>query len=299
MKTDLIVIIILNLNKSGDLIECLESIYSQNCSNIKIIVVDNGSTDDSVSLVKTKFPDVIIEESKSNLGVAGGRNLGIKSALSKLDFKYILFLDNDVIIEKNFIHNIVNSFSLDKKIGIAAPKCLSFQDPKTIEYAGGLRVNFYFGIIKNIGYGKQDDGNFNSPKFLDSCGGLFMTTNSVLNEVGLFDEKFNPYGWEDVDFSIRAKQKGIKIFYNPHAVVLHKGGKRSRKGSTAQYESSKIKNYFYLLSKHATIIQKITLLFCLPCILLFALFSDLGSGNYKSLFYKLKGIIDIGLGRKN
>lgn len=294
----MIVVIILNLNKSKDLIACLESVYSQTNLDKKIIIVDNGSNDDSVFLVKTKFPDVILLESKVNLGVAGGRNLGINKAVKEFDFRYIVFLDNDVVLDKNYLMNLVDSFSFKKEIGIATPKCLSFQNPKLIEYAGGIDVNFYTGRIKNIGSGNFDDARFNKSRYLPACGGLFMTTKDVLKSVGKFDEKFNPYGWEDVDFSVRAKRKGYEIFYNPKAIVYHKGGKKTRTETASEYEFYKIKNYFYLLRKHATSFQKFTLTFCLPFTFLITFVNDIFNGVYKSPIYRLRGLLDIVRHRK-
>lgn len=293
MQDNLIIIVILNLNRSKDLVACLDSVYAQNIYDKEIIVIDNGSVDDSINLVKTEFPKVTIIESKFNLGVAGGRNIGIKTAFEKFDFKYILFLDNDVILEKDFLSYLVNSFSLNNEIGIAAPKCISYNEPRKIEFAGGINVNLYTGNIKNIGNGQPDNSNFIEPKFLKSSGGLFMTTKSVLNSVGFFDEKFNPYGWEDVDFSLRVRQKGFKIYYNPKAIVYHKGGKRVRTDLVEEYESSKIKNYFYLLKKHATILQRFTLIFCLPFILIFSLANEMFIGNHKLIIYKFKGLAKI------
>lgn len=296
----MIVVIILNLNKSKDLIACLESVYLQNNLDKKIIIVDNGSNDDSVFLVKTKFPEVILLESKVNLGVAGGRNFGINTAVKEFDFRYIVFLDNDVVLDKNYLMNLVDSFSVNKDIGIAAPKCLSFQNPKLIEYAGGIDINFYTGRIKNIGSGKFDDTHFNKSRYLTACGGLFMTTKDVLKNIGMFDERFNPYGWEDVDFSVRVKKKGYKIFYNPRAIIYHKGGKKIRTHLASEYESYKIKNYFYLLRKHATVFQLFTLIFCLPFTLFLTFMSDMLTGNGKALIYKFKGLIEFsGFGKSN
>lgn len=281
------------MNKSEDLKACIGSVYEQNFNNIEIIVIDNGSSDNSAVMVKTYFPKVTLIESRENLGVAGGRNVGIKTAFEKFNFSYLLFLDNDIILEKNFLKHMINSFSLRKETGIAAPKCLSFQEPRLIEFAGGINVNLFAGKIKNIGNGKPDNAYYSKPQFLKASGGLFMTSKHVLNTVGHFDEKFNPYGWEDVDFSMRVRKKGFKIFYNPNAIVYHKGGKKARTDLIEEYEASKIKNYFYLLKKHATVFHWCTLFFCLPFIFMFTVIKEMISGNHKYIRYKLKGFIEI------
>ncbi|MDO8549655.1 MAG: glycosyltransferase family 2 protein [Ignavibacteria bacterium] len=292
-KKHLVAIIVLNHNKKEDLLECLNSIFKQDYKEFEVIVVDNGSRDGSVDAIKNEFPNIHLIESEINLGVAGGRNLGIRFANEKFNYKFILFLDNDVIVEKYALSEMVKSFDLDKTIGIVTPKCYIMNMPGIIGYAGGMSVNLFTGKIVNIGGGKKDEGQYDQSKFISSCGGLCLVSNELISKVGLFDENFNPYGWEDVDFSIRAKEKSFKIFYNHRAIIYHKGGKKGRGKAVDEYEFYKVKNYFYLIKKHANILQLITIFSVLPFKTLILILKQLTRGEYKIVYTHFRSFLSL------
>lgn len=292
-KNNLVVIIVLNHNKKNDILQCLDSIFKMDYSEFEVIVVDNGSKDGSVEEIKTKYPSGHLVESKTNLGAAGGRNLGMQYVNEKFDFQYILFLDNDSIVEKNALSEMINSFNSKEEIGIVTPKCYMMSKTNTFGYAGGMAVNLFTGKIEDIGSGKKDEGQYDKPMFVDACGGLFLASKNLISRVGMFDDKFNPYGWEDVDYSIRAREKGYNIVYNPKAIVHHKGGKITRTTSATEYEYSKVKNYFYLLKKHANIFQFITLGLFLPLRILKIMVQEILQGKVNVLFYQFKGFFSL------
>ena len=196
---DLVIIIVLNHNKRDDLLECLDSINKLEYKEFEIVIVDNDSTDDSAPAIKKIYPDIHLIESKINLGVAGGRNLGVRYANKKFNYKFLLFLDDDIVIDKNALSEMVNSFNINGNIGIVTPKCYLTNFPGVIGYAGGMSVNLWTGKITNIGDGEKDERQFDESKFISSCGGLCLVSSELINKVGIFDEKFNPYGWGDVD----------------------------------------------------------------------------------------------------
>ncbi len=288
---NLIAIIVLNFNKRNDILDCLKSIFNLEYPEIEVIVVDNGSTDGSPEAIKSEYPDVHLVESKKNLGVAGGRNIGIKYADQNFNYKYLLFLDDDIVIDKKALTEMVCSFFKDKSIGIVAPKCLMSKTPGVIGYAGGMSVNLFSGKITDIGGGEKDEGQFDKPGFISSCGGLCLVSRELINQVGIFDEKFNPYGWEDVDLSLRASKKGFKIFYNHKAIVYHKGGKKGRGKAIDEYEFSKAKNYFYLIRKHANFFQLLTISSALPFRIMSIVLKELPQGEFKTLTSQLRGFL--------
>lgn len=288
IKEKLVIIIILSFNKKEDTLNCLRSVEDLDYQSFEVIVVENGSADRSLEEIKTKYPFIHLVESKTNLGVAGGRNLGIRYA-ENFDYQYILFLDNDALIEKSALQEMVTFYNAAKNIGIVTPKCYFMNKPNTIAYAGGLSANLFTGKIADIGSGQEDKGQFNESFFVDASGGLFLTSKEIINEVGLFDERFNPYGWEDVDFSLRVRKKGYKIFFNPNAIFYHKGGKKSRLKIAADYERAKAKNYLYLLKKHSNIFQLFTLSFVLPFRILGIIVQGLLNGNFQLLLNQFKG----------
>jgi GT2 family glycosyltransferase len=293
VEDNLVIIVVLNLNKKEDILICLESVSSLIYSPFKIVVVDNGSTDGSVEAIKSKFPQIHLIESKINLGVAGGRNLGIKYVNEKFNYKFILFLDNDIVIEKCALSKMVQSFDLNKNIGISTPKCLMMNSPGIIAYAGGMSINLFTGIVADIGNGEKDEGQFEQPNFIGACGGLSLISKNVINDIGIFDERFNPYGWEDVDFSIRARKKGFKIIYNPKAIVYHKGGIKGRGKAISEYEFSKAKSYFYLIRKHTNIFQILTICFILPLRVSIIIIKEIFKGDFKILLAQIRGFLSL------
>jgi GT2 family glycosyltransferase len=292
-QKDCICIIILNQNKKDDLLDCINSINQQVYKNFIIVVVDNGSVDGSAEAVKNKYPEVNLIENKINSGAAGGRNIGIKYAIKNLHFNFFLFLDNDVILEKYFLQEMIKSVNVDPNLNIITPKCYLMDYPGIIGYAGGMSINLFTGDIENIGNEKRDEGQFDQSKFVSSSGGLCLISRKVINEVGLFDERFNPYGWEDVDYSLRAREKGFKIFYNHNAIIYHKGGKKQRGKIAEVYESSKVKNYFYLIRKHANIFQLLLISFILPFKLLFLIIKEIFHGEFRILYFQFRGLLSL------
>jgi GT2 family glycosyltransferase len=292
-RKELVAIIVLNYNKKNDILECLNSIFKLDYKEFEVIVVDNGSIDGSAQEIKTKYPEVHLIKSEINLGVASGRNLGVQFAEKNLKYKSILFLDDDIIIDRRALSEMITSFDTDRKIGIVTPKCYLTSIPGVIGYAGGMFVNLYTGRIANIGNGKKDEGQFDESRFIQSCGGLCLISRELINTVGTFDEKFNPYGWEDVDLSLRSRKNGFKIFYNHKAIVYHKGGKTGRGKAVNIYEFSKSKNYFYLIKKHSNILQLISIGLCFPFRTIFIIIKELMIGEFNSISAQVRGIISI------
>ncbi|MGQ9671032.1 MAG: glycosyltransferase [Desulfosoma sp.] len=109
MSEPLIAIVVLNWNGKNDTLECLHSLSSANYRNCLSIIVDNGSTDDSVAAIRAAFPDVMIIETKKNLGYAGGNNVGIRQAL-KIKADYITVLNNDTVAAKDMFDILLEAY---------------------------------------------------------------------------------------------------------------------------------------------------------------------------------------------
>ncbi|MEJ2618000.1 MAG: galactosyltransferase-related protein [Ignavibacteriaceae bacterium] len=128
---------------------------------------------------------------------------------------------------------------------------------------------------------------------MSACGGLCLVRKEVINKIKSFDERFNPYGWEDIDFAVRARKSGYKILYNPKAVIYHKGGKIGRGKAVKEYESSKVKNYFYLFKKHANFIQLLVLCFILPFKVVFIFGQEVLRGEFDTISFQLRGFFSL------
>jgi len=217
-------IIVLNYNSKLFLKNCLDSISKQTYPNFEIIVVDNASTDDSLKILKN-YPKIKLIKNRSNLGFAGGNNVGI----TKSRGKYIVIVDTDTIADKNWISELIKVVEMDEKIGVVGGKVYHLlsggKKSNTMQYAGGKLhkfLNFYLFTTK-IGYGKKDLEQYEKIKEADFAHGCaFLIKRSVIDRIGLMDEKYYMYG-EETDCHYRAKEMGYKVFYAPAAKIWHFG----------------------------------------------------------------------------
>lgn len=289
---ELVVIIILNLNKKEDTLKCLESVFRLDYSPYEVVVIDNGSTDGSVEAISNAFPEVHLIRSNNNLGAAGGRNLGIEYANNNFQYNYLFFLDNDTLVERESLIELIKAIRKDKQIGLVIPKSYIMSLPHLIASAGGIGINFYTGSIYDVGSGEVDKEQYDQSRCVTSCGGLFLAKKEVFSQIRWFDEIFNPYGWEDVDFSLRARKGGFKILYVPKALIYHKGGKAGR-GLLPEYEKYKVRNFFILMKRHTNLLQWICFLCLIPLKAFFFIMKGVYHGNSKVVLAQFRGFLDI------
>jgi len=162
-----------------------------------------------------------------------------------------------------------------------------------IASAGGIGINLYTGSIYDIGSGEVDEGQYDQRKFVTSSGGLVLVKKEVFSQIQWFDEIFNPYGWEDIDFSLRARKGGFKILYVPEAVIYHKGGKVGRGRALPEYEKYKVRNFFILMERHTNLLQWICFVCLIPLKFIFLLVGELYSGNVRVILAQFSGFFDL------
>jgi GT2 family glycosyltransferase len=231
MKHNKVFIIILNWNGKEDTLECLESVRSVDYSNFDTIVVDNGSSDESVKAIRNEYPAVNVIEIGKNLGYAGGNNVGIRYAL-KNGADYILILNNDTIVDPQLLKALINAALQIHQPGILSPKIYYFSNRKKIWYAGGYQIK-QSARFRHIGIGCEENDKENKKIMeTDYASGCALFTNaSVFRKIGLFDKKFF-LTYEETDFCYKAKKKNIRCYVVPEAKVWHKisvsfGGEKS------------------------------------------------------------------------
>lgn len=257
MNTKTIYIVIVNWNRPDLTITCIQSVLKsiKTSNQVQIIVVDNNSTDNSVQLLKKlRIPFKLIQN-KINLGWAGGNNMGIKYALQN-KINYILLLNNDVVLEKNCIQNLIKKIHSDSKIGIVGPKTYFPQKrPFVIADAGGIITKpRFFG--NNRGIKEVDKGQYDKQINVDFISGSTMLIKKeVFNKIGFFDERFFLY-YEDADFCFRARNNGFKVTYMPSAVVYHDVGSTTKLGSPLHIYYT-TRNHLLFLEKHAPVRVKL------------------------------------------
>lgn len=225
-------IIILNWNGKEDTIECLESLKQITYSNYEIILVDNGSTDGSVEVLKKQYPEIEIIENSQNLGYAEGNNVGIRKAIEK-NVDYILLLNNDTIVSPEFLEELVKVAEGNSKIGIVGPKICYYSNPNKIWAIGG-KINLFTGSIGNYGDG-QDENKYKGIKVVDYVSGCALLFKSeVVKKVGLLDKEYFLY-FEETDWNCRARKMGYISVINCNTQILHKSGTSVKKIKDSNY----------------------------------------------------------------
>lgn len=243
-------VITVNWNNFNDSAECLESLRKTTYPNFEVIMVDNGSVGDDVSLLKQRFGDSIrLIVNDKNSGFAGGCNIGIKDALAR-GADYVVLLNNDTVVAPDFIEGLVRVAQSDERVGIAGGKVFCYELPELIWFAGGI-INYRTGRTPIRGSGEADKGQFDEIVRVDWISGCFMfISRDVLQAVGMLDERFF-FGWEDVDLCVRAARKGFKVLFVPESRIWHKGfgiDKRDRLMGMPVYYATR--GQFLFMEKH-------------------------------------------------
>ncbi|MGE3270331.1 MAG: glycosyltransferase family 2 protein [Chloroflexota bacterium] len=208
-------VIVVNWNGAHLLRTCLGSLRGQTYSDFETILVDNGSTDDSLELVAQEFPEVRVLALTENLGLAGGTNAGIQAT----DAPIIVTLNNDTEADPHWLAELRAALDAHPEAGSAASKLLLFDRRDVIHSAG----DFYGldGLPGNRGVWQPDNGTYNRPEMIfGACAGAAAYRRSMLEDVGSFEDNFFMY-CEDVDLSFRSQLLGYQCIYVPTAVVYH------------------------------------------------------------------------------
>ena len=191
-----VLVIIVNWNGKEYLSGCLRSVFDQSYETFKVVLVDNGSTDDSIEFVKKNYPDVEVIPLDKNYGFAKANNTVMEAALKNKTIEYIALLNNDTKVEKKYLSELVKVMSSDNRIGICASKMLRMDDPHILDSTGHIFID---GIIYDRGGNEYDRGQYD--KQLDvagACAGACLYRKEMLEEIGLFDESFGSY-YEDAE----------------------------------------------------------------------------------------------------
>lgn len=206
--------IVLNWNGWRDTIACLRALEKTDFPAMETVVVDNGSTDDSVEQIRSLLPAQRVVETGINLGFAGGNNVAIRMALDS-GADYVWLLNNDTEPAPDALAALVAKAESDNKIGAVSSVCYYADRPETVQIWAGGRANLWIGYSPST-TAPHDDSWFH---WLNGTSLLIRVT--TLRTLGLLDEGFFLY-MEDVEFGIRLRKNGWKLAAAPASVVLHK-----------------------------------------------------------------------------
>lgn len=328
-----VVIIVLNWNGWKDTIECLESLYQIDYPNYCVIVVDNGSENNSVEKIKeycdgrinvsSKYfkysqhnkPIKIIEYAKQeiktinnfnsksnftnrclilvrnekNYGFPEGNNIGIKFALKALDPDYILLLNNDTVVDKHFLKELVKIAERDRSIGMVAPKQFSYWNPnEAILRAHNLSLTKLITETLFASKEKRREQERNYDREVDwAQASCLLVRKEVIKKIGLLDSKYF-LTWEDLDWCISARKAGYKIVYSSKSKFWHKVSRSTKKSPVTCYFEAR--NAFLFYRKHK---DYSPLIFVITAMILLSKFvSVLRTYNRRAFISFCRGITD-------
>ena len=220
---------IITVNYGGylDTLELMDSLRTFETYPYELIVVDNASPGEDVQFLSaTNDAKVKVIASKKNLGFAGGNNLGFKHAKGD----YILFMNNDTLINAPFLEALIHRLESSPTIGLVCPKIKYSYLPDVIQYAGYTEMQPV--LIRNhlIGYKQKDIGQFEvAKKTFFAHGACMLTSRAILERVGLMTTIYFLF-YEELDWCMRFREAGYEIWYEP-ITIFHKEGQSISKGS--------------------------------------------------------------------
>jgi GT2 family glycosyltransferase len=213
-------VVLVNWNTTDFTVRCIQSLLAGVVPPREIVVVDNASRDDSIQVPLRAYPTVELIRNHTNLGFTGANNIGIKWLLSR-DIEYIWILNNDTIVSPACLKELLTGINLCPNMGAVSGKIL-YEEPSNLIWFGGAVWNCTTFRGRHEGMNEVDRGQCDAAKelqFLDGC--CILTRTEVLEEVGLFDDRFFAYH-EDIDWSLRARSKGHRLGYVPSAILWHR-----------------------------------------------------------------------------
>lgn len=287
-----VAILILNWNGRRDTLETLESVQRLQYTNFDVVLVDNGSTDGSREAITAAFPTVRLIAQPTNLGVAGGRNLGIETILQRPGIDYILFLDNDVAVEPSLLDKLVAAATRDAALGIVGPIVYYHSDPQRIWSAGSrfifrevisrLRLQDY-RVTQELADGLE---------YVDALPGCCMLIKRrVFETIGCF----NPHYFmvcDDSEYCYRAAKAGFKRGIVMRARLWHKVSASTGGGYTPGRAYFKGRSTILFLKAHGRLWHWASAITCAALSLPLAYLREWRRGNQQAVVMKFRGYVD-------
>lgn len=237
-------IVIVNYNGEKFQNDCIRTIKKQTYTNYEIIVVDSGSTDNSILVLKEEFEDVVILEQKENVGVVAGNNIGMKYAFEH-ECEFVLLMNNDVELRDDMVEQMVKRADANTVI---VPK-IYFYPGKVIWMCGGI-MDWKKGEARHIGIGEEDKGQYDKEAFITYSPTCAMLIHrDVVNRIGYEDENYFMY-FDDTDYCAQMVDNDIQILYVPKAVMWHKVSSSSGGVTSRTFSYYNFRNQFYFLKKY-------------------------------------------------
>lgn len=293
----LVVVILVNYNQNEYTLTCINSILKCEYSNFKILLIDNGSSNTNAKKLEKELPisdKILYKRLKNNIGYAKGTNCGLKEGL-KLDPDYFLIMNNDTIIDKYALKELVNTCILYRNKVIVTGKVYHYNKPNELQIVGYEYKNKNFLTFRQLGKNQIDNGQFDTEKERDMIDDIFVLhPANIYKSIG----GYSPFLWVNgvnIDMGLRAKEIGYKFIYTPKAKIWHKGsvsiGGRNLNPKIAYWniQSSLIIRYQFLSSINFFIYYLMTVNSIVRTRIKSVFLNDDGFSKYsKAKYYGLK-----------
>jgi GT2 family glycosyltransferase len=237
----LVAIVLLNWNGRRDTLLCLDSLRAIRRTDVKVLVVDNGSTDDSVQMISAASPAVELIETGRNLGYAGGNNVGIQHAMAA-GADFVLVLNNDTTCAPDVIDQLLDAAARHPRAGMFSPRMLYMDDPQRVWFDGARWKSdaLTFGFPGKDRLESELGTEDHETDY--ACGAALFVRAEVVRQVGAFDDRFFLV-WEESDWCYRARAAGWSSMVVPSARIWHKVG------ASFGSEASPLRTYFSARNK--------------------------------------------------
>ncbi len=292
-----VAILILNWNDRSNTRETLESVRGLRYPNFAVFLVDNGSTDGSVEAIAREFPEVHLIASQENLGVAAGRNLGLKAIFPRPDVDYILFLDNDVSVEPCLLDKLVEAAETQADLGIVGPIVYYHSDPRRIWSAGSDFIFREVATRLRLKNHLVTQEPVEGIEYVGSISGCCMLVKRrVFQTIGYFDPQYFLV-CDDSEFCYRAAKRGFARAAVTHAKLWHKVSTSTGGGYTPPLAYYRGQATILFLKEHGRPWNWITAIAFATLSLPIAYLREWRRGNQRAVAMKLRGYLDGLLGR--
>ena len=271
--------IILNWHGWADTLDCLDSVLRSDYSELRVVVCDNGSTDDSLERIRagaadrrlgrvaeysraeaeaggdmSRDPPLVLVRNGENLGYAGGCNVGIRYALARGDASFVWLLNNDTVVRPDALSALVRRVQADPEIGLCGSLLLYHDAPDVIQAVGGFRYNRWLGTSRQLyqfepaSIVSRLDERSVSRQIFGVQGASVLATRRFLDDVGLLSEDYFLY-FEEQDWAARAERRGFRRAVALDSVVYHKEGASTGGRSAEAAARSALSDYYSIRSR--------------------------------------------------
>lgn len=295
MNQPSVAIVVLNWRKPTETLACLASLSHITYPNARIIVVDNGSGDDSVPLIHQHAPELEVLKTGANLGYAGGNNVGVRYALDH-GADAVLILNNDILVEPGFLEPL-----LDAALPPAAPAIVTAavceMARRDVIWALGAEINWRDGSPVRLHSGEPYAIWQGVPPFLVgyAAGSAMLAPRSIWETVGLIDEHYFLY-YEEADWCMQARRAGFPVLAVPDSAVWHEVEAQQGRGSPAvTYYMAR--NTLWFLRRNLPAKQRRTAMARVVVREHWHMLGDLKNGQATRALARLQGLRDYALGR--